>query len=255
MLLSVRPATRSRRTNRPLKINALKLPKIKIIDTGDGSHTLFNESLNETYHSVHGALRESQHVFIEHGLQYFASNNPGIRNIRVFEMGFGTGLNAVLVSLFSEKDSLPVEYQGIEAFPVDSEIVNQLNYFEDNPQAKHVFLALHAYPWNEFRQASEVFSFKKIHSKIEDYPLEKGLFHVVFFDAFAPGKQAEVWEVSILQKITDSLCDGGIFVTYCAKGQLKRDLKSLGLDVETLPGPPGKKEMVRAVKRNKPYWE
>ncbi|MBL6444965.1 tRNA (5-methylaminomethyl-2-thiouridine)(34)-methyltransferase MnmD [Fulvivirga sp. 29W222] len=222
--------------------------KIKLITTDDGSHSLYVPNLNETYHSFHGAVQESRHVFIEMGLAHQKSR--GLKNIKIFEVGLGTGLNALLTAEFAEKHQIPVHFTSIEAFPVDFELIKQLNYtsYLDLPKAKSWFEKIHTSQWNEDIVISPFFTLNKIQTKLEDYVAQGSTFDIIYFDAFAPNKQAELWDITILSDISNSMKHGGIFVTYCAKGQLKRDLQSLHLNVETLPGPPGKKEMVRASK-------
>ncbi|SIT08687.1 tRNA (5-methylaminomethyl-2-thiouridine)(34)-methyltransferase MnmD [Belliella pelovolcani] len=223
--------------------------EIKIITTEDGSHSLYHAGLNETYHSFHGAYRESVHVFMLYGLETWFMRNPGVQPIRIFEVGFGTGLNAWLTLVWAEQNKIPVLYHSIEPFPLEKEIYSQLNYTEVDETIMHYkpyFERLHQAPWNEGAIVSEYFNMKKDITTLEEvqlYPTD-----VVFFDAFAPSKQPELWTKAMLEKVTESMNSGGIFTTYCAMGQLKRDLKDLGLTVETLPGPPGKKEMTRAVK-------
>jgi tRNA U34 5-methylaminomethyl-2-thiouridine-forming methyltransferase MnmC len=220
--------------------------EIQIITTGDGSHSLLNTGLNETYHSIHGAKRESVHVFLKHGLEYFLEkNSPDV--VRIFEVGFGTGLNALLTASFAEIRKQKIVYTSIEAFPLEEKISNQLNYAESQHE-KILFQKLHSSPWEVDVPINNFFTVKKIETTLQEIPLQKNYFDVIYFDAFAPNKQPELWEISILEKVCDVLKPSGIFTTYCAKGQLKRDLKSLGLLVETLTGPPGKKEMVRALK-------
>lgn len=223
--------------------------KVKIITTEDGSHSLYHEDLKETYHSFHGAYRESLHVFLLYGLDSWLANNPNRYPLRVFEVGFGTGLNAWLTLVWAEQYQIPVLYHTIEPFPLSEEVYSQLNFIHQNDAIWHYhkyFDALHKAPWNEGGPLSEYFNFKKDQVSLEDaqlYPSD-----VVFFDAFAPSKQPELWEKNMLEKVTKSMRPGGLFTTYSAKGQLKRDLRDLGLEVESPPGPPGKKEMTRAWK-------
>ncbi|MBY5952035.1 tRNA (5-methylaminomethyl-2-thiouridine)(34)-methyltransferase MnmD [Algoriphagus marincola] len=223
--------------------------KVKIITTEDGSHSLFHEDLKETYHSFHGAYRESLHVFLLYGLDSWLANNPNRYPLRVFEVGFGTGLNAWLTLVWAEQYQIPVLYHTIEPFPLSEEVYSQLNFIHQNDAIWHYhkyFEALHKAPWNEGGPLSEYFNFKKDQVSLEEaqlYPSD-----VVFFDAFAPSKQPELWEKNMLEKVTKSMRPGGLFTTYSAKGQLKRDLRDLGLEVESPPGPPGKKEMTRAWK-------
>lgn len=222
---------------------------IKIITTEDGSHSLYHEELKETYHSFHGAYRESIHVFMLYGLDSWLAKNPMKYPIRVFEVGFGTGLNAWLTLVWAEQNQIPVLYHSIEPFPLSEEIYSQLNYIDQNDGIWHFhkyFEALHKLPWNEGGPVSEYFNFKKDQTTLQDaqlYPAD-----IVFFDAFAPSKQPELWAFEQLKKVSEAMKAGGLFTTYSASGQLKRDLKSLGLLVENPPGPPGKKEMTQGWK-------
>lgn len=222
----------------------------EIITTADGSHSLRNNELNETYHSVHGAIQESIHVFLKNGLEHFVATSKENAPVRILEVGFGTGLNAWLTAGYAAQHGVTVDYFSLEAFPLSSEIVQQLNY---PLQAKHestndFWNKIHAAPWDVSEEIHPGFRLEKKLVKLQDADFTDRFFDVIYFDAFAPTKQPELWELAILEKMAVRLNPAGIFVTYCAKGQLKRDLKSLGLAVETLQGPPGKKEMVRAVK-------
>jgi tRNA U34 5-methylaminomethyl-2-thiouridine-forming methyltransferase MnmC len=219
------------------------LSSIEIITTGDGSHSLLNKEMNETYHSVHGAVRESEYVFIRKGLEYWLEQNKK-SGVKIFEVGFGTGLNVFLTFLHTVK--IKIEYTSIEAFPLDENIWSVLNYTTD--QNKIFFEAIHGLKWNQPSEINTNFILHKVKNKLQDINLPSENYDVVFFDAFAPSKQPEMWELPVLKKIFESMTSKGVFVTYCAKGQLKRDLKNLGFTVNTLPGPPGKKEMVRAIK-------
>lgn len=223
--------------------------EVKIITTEDGSHSLFVPELNETYHSFHGAYRESVHVFMLYGLEAWYMRNPDRFPIRIFEVGFGTGLNAWLTLVWAEQYKVPVLYHSIEPFPLEKEIYTKLNYVDVDTSIYHYapyFNMLHDAPWNEGVILSEYFNMKKDIATLE----EAVLYHsdIVFFDAFAPSKQPELWTKEMLSKVVETMNPGAVFVTYCAQGQLKRNLKELGLEVETLPGPPGKKEMTRAWK-------
>ncbi len=222
----------------------------KILVTEDGSHTIYLPELNETYHSTHGAIQESEYVFIQNGLDFIVQ--AGYNSIRIIEVGFGTGLNALLSLIYAEKKQVALQYQTIEAYPLDMKEILMLNYIDlinEESVGAH-YEKLHQADWEKLIEISEHFKLKKIKGQIQEFlTVEK--FDVCYFDAFAPSKQPEMWGIPVLQKIRDLLVEGGVFVTYCAKGQLKRDLKSLGFEVESLPGPPGKKEMVRATKRNR----
>jgi len=222
--------------------------KLELIETEDGSHSLYVPHLNETYHSFHGAVQESRHVFIKQGLEYFHAKQA-VGHTNVLEIGLGTGLNALLVAEWADRLSKNVSMTSYEAYPVDKKMAMNLNYvdFINNDHAEQWFTDIHQSVWGKEVEIHKYFQVNKIHQKIEEADLEPH-FNVVFYDAFAPNKQAELWELPVLEKTFNALLPQGVFVTYCAKGQLKRDLKQLGFEVETLPGPPGKKEMVRAIK-------
>ena len=219
--------------------------KLEIQNTADGSPTLFVPSLNESYHSHKGALSESQYVYIECGLQYFAQVNSS-EKIRVFEVGFGTGLNAVLSWQFAASDQQKIEYETVEAFPILPEIWQKLHYFQSQ-QEKEIFQKLHEMDWGSDQAVDEFFTFKKFDSTLESIETS-GAYDVIFFDAFAPSKQADIWRIENLEKIFHSMNPSGVLVTYCSQGQFKRNLKQLGFEVEVLPGALEKKEMVRAIK-------
>lgn len=223
------------------------MDNIEIITTGDGSHSLLNKQLQETYHSTHGALQESLHVFIRHGLEHLIDKNNPIDTVRIFEVGFGTGLNALLTCNWSREKKYSIEYSSIESFPLREDVWKHLNYAHA-PEEQRIFQQLHSCKWNEVVTIHERFKLLKLSTTLQEVRLEKETYDVVYFDAFAPNKQPEMWELPMLEKINQAMNARGVFVTYCAKGQLKRDLRALGLNVETLPGPPGKKEMVRATK-------
>ena len=217
---------------------------IQIISTEDGSHSLKNTELDETYHSVHGAIQESQHVFIGEGLDHFRAK--GFKEVSIFEVGFGTGLNAFLTWLSS--GPIRIDYTAVEPFPIKEEVYSTLNYAELLGHEVQLFQSLHSCEWNIQNKISDEFSLKKIAAKVEDAQLGSETYDLIYFDAFAPSKQPEIWSIQVLDKTVKALKPGGILVTYCARGQFKRDLKALGLVVESLPGPPGKFEMVRARK-------
>lgn len=219
---------------------------LQLITTSDGSHTLFNARLNETYHSHHGAIRESEHVFIDKGLKY-VHDQQGSGPVSILEVGFGTGLNALLSLRFSDQSDTPVSYTSIEPFPLDEYIWSRLNYASSLSE-KENFRALHLGSWGEEIQLAKNFRILKLRGELQATSLSHGFYDLVFFDAFAPNKQPEMWEISVLSKVADSIKNNGVLVTYCAKGQVKRDLKKLGFLVESLQGPPGKKEMIRAIK-------
>lgn len=224
---------------------------VKIIVTEDGSHSLYDIDLKETYHSFHGALNESRHVFIEKGLRHWRNKEGLPDSMSIFEVGFGTGLNALLALQFAEDHKIKVNYHTLEPHPLNNEVVEQLNYANSLADGafKKKFLAIHDCAWEQTESISQHFNIYKsattlqeVNGKLDHH------FDVIFFDAFAPNKQAEMWALELIRKTYHLLKEGGVFVTYSAKGQLKRDLKAVGYTLETLAGPPGKKEMVRATK-------
>lgn len=219
---------------------------IKIITTADGSHSLLNEGLNETYHSVHGAIGESRHVFIQHGLAFFLEQNT-VSEVRVLEIGFGTALNALLALQFARDKHIQLHYTAVEALPLPEDVWSSLNYSAELGD-QNAFASLHESPWQVPLEIVPGFTLQKIEGRLENIELPSTIFDVIFFDAFAPSKQPEMWTLPVLTKVTDAVKPDGVFVTYCAKGQLKRDLRTLYKTTEALPGPPGKREMLRAVK-------
>lgn len=215
-----------------------------LVQTKDGSYTLFNKELDEHYHSIHGALQESLHVFIKSGLQFFIDNNHTQKDISIFEMGLGTGLNAYLTFLETKNLEHSINYNSIEAFPLEWKLVKQLSYFENA-----CFEQIHTCPWNETTSISEKFMLHKIEGNIEALtPNKYRPCNIIYYDAFAPSAQVHLWEKPVLKKMYDILGKNGILVTYCAQGQFKRNLKELGFEIESIPGPPGKREMTRAIK-------
>ena len=182
---------------------------IKIITTKDGSHSLLNEELNETYHSLHGAIQESNHVFIERGLDAAGARNNALK---ILEIGFGTGLNAFLTLQQAQSSNLLIDYTSLEAFPVPEEIWSALNYAHA-PESKMLFKKLHLAEWNKKVEVAPNFYLRKNHATLQEIDLGPNQYDLIYFDAFAPNKQPEMWERSLLQKVTESMKDGGIFVT------------------------------------------
>lgn len=216
----------------------------RIIETEDGSHSLFKPSLNETYHSTRGAKEESLHVFIRNGFEKAHEAFPNMP-IHILEIGMGTGLNVLLTALL---DSPVIEYTSLEPFPLPNEIWTRLNYPQSEKE-KALFNAIHQAMWEMPVALHEHFSLIKKNCPLETYKGEASSFHLIYFDAFAPNKQAEVWSMENLEKLYTLLAPGGGLSTYCAQGQFRRNLKTIGFEVQALPGPPGKKEMTYAQKR------
>jgi tRNA U34 5-methylaminomethyl-2-thiouridine-forming methyltransferase MnmC len=215
--------------------------EISLILSRDGSHTLFNSILNETYHSKNGALQESIHVYIEYGLLTFSNQS----DVTVLEVGFGTGLNALLTWNKAEELRLKVEYHTLEPFPLSKEITDQLNYASlmQEPLATERFRQIHECAWEEKVVLSEYFTICKYKSTLEEKSLPLNKFNVCYFDAFAPNHQQDVWREENFKKIFESLIEEGLLTTYCAQSAFKRKLKSAGFRVEKLKGPLYKKEM------------
>lgn len=220
-------------------------PHNELLDTQDGSHTLISKQFGVSYHSKYGAIKESEHVFIDAGLKarMLRDKDP----ISILEYGFGTGLNAYLSFLCAQQHQRTISYTGIEAYPISQDLAATLNYPQVLEAPPSTYLQLHELDWDTPHHLSAHFSFTKILGQIEDQVFN-AQFDVLFFDAFAPTAQPELWEEQLLQKAFQALKPGGIFVTYCAKGVVKRTLKSIGFKVESLPGPPGKREMTRGIK-------
>lgn len=208
--------------------------------TADGSHTLFLPEMDEHYHSVNGAVQESMHVFIEAGLRQLDKDV-----IRVFEIGFGTGLNAFLTLKETlANTALKVEYYSVERFPLDLEVIRQLNYGASHPE---LFEKLHEAEWNSLQPITDRFTLFKI-SGDSNTCLMPDEIDLVYFDAFAPDKQPEMWNQEIFNKLYERMSANGILTTYCAKGAVRRMMKEAGYSVDRIPGPPGKREMLRAQK-------
>jgi len=212
----------------------------------DGTQTILNKALNETYHSRHGSIAESQHVFIKNGLAFFVLSEPK-QTITIFEVGFGTGLNAWLTLQFAASNRLNIKYYAIEKYPLQEEIVLKLNYSAHNQPEHATFLAMHRAPWNNTVAITPYFTLTKLHHDLTtaELPFNADL---VYFDAFAPDKQPVLWSSYILNKMYSLLSKNGIFVTYSSKGDVKRALKHAGFLVNRLEGPPYKRHMLQAIK-------
>ncbi len=214
-----------------------------IVLTEDGSSTIISPIFKERYHSKYGAQTESQVVFLDAGLNHFANLDE---TICVLEMGFGSGLNALMTWEYADSLEKKVSYTGYEKYPIKEELATELNYGKLY-KSQREFLSLHTSKVKQTHSLSSFFQFELRHEDIETVD-EKNKYHVIYFDAFAPSAQEELWTTEIFSKLYASLKSGGVIVTYCAKGQVKRNLKAAGFSVEGLPGPPGKREMTRAIK-------
>ncbi len=218
--------------------------------TADGSNTIAIPQLNVTYHSKHGAIQESQHVFIKEGLQYLLRTNTFDKTepINILEVGFGTGLNGWLSLYEAIKYNQKIFYQTIEPYPLSIDETEKLNYPElFNGDLKKYFLQLHMCEWNKEISIHSLFSFKKINAALQDFTA-KEKFHLIYFDAFDPNVQPELWTRQIFKKLYDFLYDNGILVTYSSKGSVRRAMQAAGFSTEKIAGPPGKREITRAKK-------
>lgn len=218
---------------------------MEIEKTADGSYTLFVPELNEHYHSVKGALTESEHIFINMGLKHSTATSP-----RILEIGFGTGLNAFLTSLEAKKENRNIFYTTIEKYPLDMETIRLLDYPElIAPEESNLFYSIHNAVWNSPQSISEHFTIEKIEGDFTGYHFRKG-YDIIYFDAFAPEKQPEMWNQSLFNNLYEVLNNNGILTTYCAKGAVRRMLQEAGFIVERLAGPPGgKREILRGTKK------
>jgi tRNA U34 5-methylaminomethyl-2-thiouridine-forming methyltransferase MnmC len=231
----------------------------EVVITADGSSTIHLPQWDEQYHSKHGAIQEAYHVFIKHGLHYFCNSNvndselvsKSHQNISILEIGFGTGLNAFITLLEAEKVGINIDYVGVEGYPVEMNEIRQLNYptqlkVDTN---ETLFKTMHEVSWEEQHAISNNFLLTKqnrFFSEIE----EKSIYNIIYFDAFGARVQPELWTETIFKKMFDALKENGVLVTYAAKGSVRRAMQAVGFKVEKLPGPPGKREMLRATKKN-----
>ena len=221
--------------------------KRSIIETADGSKTIKIEDWNEQYHSIHGALQEAKHVYIEAGLKNFLNNFQCSEIIRIMEIGFGTGLNAYLTAVESNNQLNKIFYHGIEAYPLKSIELKKLEYHKITGLDPEVFHKIHRCSWGVEHEISPNFSIfkrKQLFSTIDDI----NFFDIIYFDAFGPRVQPELWSEKIFLKMYKALKPKGVIVTYSAKASVRRILLKIGMKVERLSGPPGKREMLRAVK-------
>jgi tRNA U34 5-methylaminomethyl-2-thiouridine-forming methyltransferase MnmC len=218
----------------------------KLFITDDGSHSIYSKKYGVSYHSKFGALEESQHVFINAALRFKAVIQ---QKISILEIGFGTGLNTFVTFFEAKKRNLIIDYKAVEAYPISIKQAEQLNYSNllEPEESSDVFMKLHQAPWNTPFKLNEQFIIEKILKRFQVIDFDNQ-FDIIYFDAFAPDAQPELWSEDILAKMYKALLPDGILVTYCAKGSVKRSLKGVGFTVEALPGPPRKREMTRATK-------
>jgi len=214
----------------------------KLVITNDGSHSIFNPEVNETYHSKHGAIVEAEHVFIKNGL--LAENK---KQFNILEVGFGTGLNALLTAQKAKQKNIAVNYHGIELYPVPKESYTQLNFTDLIGEETSELLKLHDCSWETEHKIHDYFKLTKNKIALEDYKSDTQ-FDIIYFDAFSPEKQPYLWDDKIFNNMYNLLKDDGFLITYCAKGVVKRTMKAAGFEIIVLDGPPGKRQMTRANK-------
>ncbi|MEP6260287.1 MAG: tRNA (5-methylaminomethyl-2-thiouridine)(34)-methyltransferase MnmD [Gillisia sp.] len=221
--------------------------KREILNTGDGSTTIHLPEWNEQYHSKHGAIQEAAHVFIDMGLKKVLEKD--LTAISILEIGFGTGLNALVTWQEIKDKKLRIEYTGVEAYPVSFEEVEKLNFpsLLEDPDAGEIFKLLHTLEWGKPAQVTPSFSLEK-QKKFFAEITHIDQFDLIYFDAFGARVQPELWTEEIFEIMFNAVKPGGILVTYAAKGSVRRAMQTVGFQVERLPGPPGKREMLRATK-------
>jgi tRNA U34 5-methylaminomethyl-2-thiouridine-forming methyltransferase MnmC len=224
--------------------------KIEVRTTADGSPTLYVPALNEHYHSHHGAAQESRHVFIEAGLRPLLAAGLGQQQpLRLLEVGLGTGLNALLTMEAAQAAGAALTYDGYETVPLPPATVAALApQWAAEPTLGQAFDHLHTAPWNEEFSLAPGFTLTKIQVQLQAAALPTGYYDLIYFDAFAPEKQPELWTEDVFAKLYAAAAPGAVLVSYCAQGQFRRNLRAAGWLTEKLPGPPGKREMTRARK-------
>lgn len=226
--------------------------KRHLIQTKDKSYTLFVPELDEHYHSIHGAMQEAEHVFLNAGLLEKAKAQS---KIHLLEVGFGTGLNAWLTCLSADVNALKVHYTGLEKYPVEEKEWSKLEYANAMPQRyaetaldpKAVFNQLHQVAWETPATISSNFNLTKVQTDFKAFAAQEA-FDLIYYDAFAPSAQADLWTIALFKAMFHALKPEGILVTYCVKGEVRRNMQAAGFQVEKIPGPPGKREMARAYK-------
>ncbi len=220
--------------------------KRTLLKTGDGSYTLHIEEWNEQYHSKHGAIAEALHVFIKEGLYYWTDKFAS-KEVSIMEIGFGTGLNAFLTLLETKKHNFKIDYTGVEAYPLKTSEAITLNYPSLLNASEKVFLKLHESSWEKAEKISDNFKLTKVNKFFSEIAIEN-TFNIIYFDAFGIRVQPDLWTESIFQKMYKALKTNGVLVTYAASGNARRAMTAVGFSVERLPGPPRKREMLRATK-------
>lgn len=224
------------------------MTNLHFVITADGSKTIFNPAVGENYHSKHGALQESKHVFLKSGLHFYLEKNKQ-NHVSVLEVGFGTGLNFLLTADYCLENEISLNYTGIEAFPLSFDMISATEYESFLSRDLHnAFLKTYEESLTKEVKLNDFCKLKIANCKLEDFT-SNDRFDVLYFDAFAAIHQPEMWTIQALEHCCNYLKTGGVFVTYAITGNLKRSMKSLGFEIEKAPGAPGKREMLRAVKK------
>ncbi len=221
----------------------------RIITSKDGSHTIELIGKNEQYHSTHGAIQESEHIYIKHGLTTISQNK---QRINILEVGMGTGLNVLLTFQYALLHHLQIHYTAIEAYPLEEEIWRELNYaklLDDRSTLADVYNHIHQCKWKKETFISKHFILNKIDLPIQEVQLKPDNFDLVYFDAFNPDLEPQLWSVDVFTRLFSSMKRNSLLSTYSTKGVVKRALKSCGFNIEKKPGPPGKREILNAIKR------
>ena len=218
----------------------------QIVKTSDGSHSIYLEEMDEHYHSKHGAIAESQHIFVKNGLLSIADR---LKEVSIFEVGMGTGLNVLTTFLAAKENEIIVDYHSIEAYPVTWDEVEQLNYSAELAIDDELLKTIHTLDWEHKQELSSHFSLTKYKTDLVKFEHQR-TYDVIYFDAFAPEKQEEMWSEEIFKSLFNALNTGGMLVTYCVKGVIRRRLQKVGFEIEKLEGPAGgKREMCRAIRK------
>lgn len=218
-----------------------------LIETSDGSHTLKLKGFKEQYHSVNGALQESKHVFLKSG---YRAMNPMPDPLYILEVGLGTGLNALITAREAIHNKNRVLYDALEPYPLQKEITQQLNYTDQFPEPwlKDIFGQIHDSHSTLYQNLKDYFFIRCFNQPLQEIQLDKERYHLVYFDAFGPDTQPDMWTTKVFIQLFESMKPGGILVTYCVKGEVRRAMKAAGFAVHKIPGPAGKREISRATK-------
>jgi len=221
--------------------------KRKLVRTKDGSHSLYVRELDEHFHSIYGAVQESEHIFIKAGLLQL----PAHTRVNILEIGFGTGLNALLTLMAAQKRVNDINYTAVEAYPLTMKEAGALNYTEvlNVPQLRPSFIRMHDCNWGNPTPIHRKFVLTIIRVELQNYEPKNSCFDLVYFDAFAPKVQPELWSEEIFGMLYKSMRKKSLLVTYCAKGSVRRAMKAVGFNIESIPGPAGKREITRATKQ------